>query len=207
MSFLSLGNLDGYVKESHRTSEVGEEANNSATTFNVGDAEFDKQMMGILPFDTSALPASATIVSATLELTRAGKIGNAAIGLGDLVLDLRCPTSPDGPFYGTDWGVDLADLQAFADFSAIATGVPYPTTNFDVVTFDIDPAGFDGIAKALGSATQPHTQARVRFTNPDNGNLAPDYLYFYSGDRFFKPTLKVMYQMPIPPRRVGGGDE
>jgi len=207
MVFNSVGPLDGYVKESHHTSGVGEEANNASTTFNVGDAEFDKQMIGILPFDTSALPTNATIVSATLQLTRAGKIGDATNGLGNLVMDLRCPTSPDDPYYGEQWGVDLADLQAYADFSDAGTGLPYPTTNFSIVTFDIEPSAFDGIAKGVGSSTQPYTQVRVRFERPDNGNYAPDYLLFYAGDRFYKPALTVVYQLPAAPRRVSGGDQ
>ena len=192
----------------------GPGANDRSNTFNVGDAEYDKQMAGILPFDTSAIPADATITGAVLTLTRAGKIGEGddpGSGLGDLVFDLRCPASPDGPYYGLEWGVDLADLEAFADFREVDV-MDLPAANFQQTTGTIVAGAdaLDGIAKGVGSTTNPMTQVRVRFSNDDNGNLSPDYLLFYAGENpveIYRPTLLVTYELPAPDRVSTGGDE
>ncbi|HNN14909.1 MAG TPA: hypothetical protein PKL78_15210, partial [Anaerolineales bacterium] len=56
--------------ESTETSNNGGSLNSNATSFNLGDSAADQQYRAILSFDTSTLPDTAVITSATLSIKK-----------------------------------------------------------------------------------------------------------------------------------------
>jgi hypothetical protein len=177
----SVGTYDGWVLESTETSGVGGTRNSTATTFNLGDDASDKQYVGILHFDTSGLPDTAVITSATLKIRKYLPIGTDPFTiLGDLLVDMR------KPYFGA---VELAiqDFQANAGRIAVAT-FGAPVNNWYSALLNSSGRSYINLTGT--------TQFRLRFTTDDNNNGSADYLRFYSGDHgtvSVWPTLVIEY--------------
>ena len=180
--FVSSG-MDGWVLESSETSNKGGTMSNTDDTIRMGDNYANKQFRSILNFNTSTIPDTAVITSATLRIKRAGLVGTDPFStLGDLVADIRMP------FFGMMAGLEISDFQALANSSAVAT-FGAPASNW--------------YSAALASYSYPYinkngsTQFRLRFTIDDNNNLIGDYMKFYSGNSVsWKPQLVINYFVP-----------
>jgi hypothetical protein len=81
--FVSIAAEDGWVKEESEDADVGSQTNSSGTggrAIRLGDDAQDRQIKGILSFDTSAIPEEAQVESVELRLTRGGVNGENPIG-------------------------------------------------------------------------------------------------------------------------------
>lgn len=180
----SVGTYDGWVLESTETSGVGGTMNSAATTFNLGDDASNRQYVGILHFDTSSLPDTAVVTSATLKIKKYSLTGtNPFTILGNLMVDMRKPS------FGA---VDLAvgDFQAAAGKVAVAV-FGTPVNNWYSAVLNSSGRNYINLTGA--------TQFRLRFTTDDNNNGVADYMKFYSGDHGNAgvwPTLVIEYYVP-----------
>jgi hypothetical protein len=185
-TFTSIGAEDGYILEQTNTSRGG-------TIFSTGSIEIgdnnnnqNSQKKGILSFDTSTLPANATIISAQLRIRRNGLNGNPYGTLGTIVADV----APANGF-SANYALQASDFEAAAANQAIAV---------------FSQAGSNG---AWAEATMlqhglayinrtGRTQFRIYFTVPDNGNGSHDRVHFDAGEAAAanRPQLIITYTVP-----------
>ncbi len=170
----SIGGEDGWTRESGENSNVGNKANATWTgkqALRVGDFNGDKQWKVVLSFDTSAIPAGATIQSATVRMLRGGNTGGDPFqgGFGDLLVDVNT-----GAFSGST-AVEPSDFEASS--TAPAAGIMSAAlNNGDWSEGALNSAGLAAIN------TTGRTQARVYFTLDDDDDGSNDYVGFYPGD-------------------------
>ena len=185
-SFASTGANDGWVLESAENTSVGGSLNSGAATFVLGDDAKNRQYRSILHFDTSFLPDTAVILSATLKIKKAALVGaNPFATFQGLLVDIA-----NLPYSGNS-ALQKADFQAVTGKSAIGT-------------FGNIPAGAWYTAELVSSAfplinrTGP-TELRLHFKLDDNNNLAANYVRFFSGDTVAtadRPVLTISYYVP-----------
>jgi hypothetical protein len=185
VTFTSAGAYDGWVLESGENTGVGGTLNKSASTFNAGDDQKDKQYRSILSFNTSSLPDNAVIISARVEIKRQGLVGTDPFGThGALLLEIR-----NGSFgNGIGLGID--------DFSAAASS-GYIQNQFAGLTFSWYGAPLSNANLALINKYGV-TQFRLFFSKDDNDDLDADYVKFFSGDSTSAnmPKLVISYYLP-----------
>ena len=185
--FTSIANEDGWVRESNETSNVGGNANSGGAgrrPIRAGDATQDRQYKAILSFDTSSIPAGATITAVTLRLTRGRLTGsNPFATFGSGLADVQT-----GGFNGNT-ALEAADFQALATAVGVATLTDAPS----------DGSVSEGVFNAAGLAAineNGTTQVRIYFTLDDNDDGGNDYMGYYSGDHNNSsnhPELEVTY--------------
>jgi hypothetical protein len=183
MIFKSADHLIGWVIESTETSEIGGSSNTGSSTFLLGDNAWNRQILSILSFNTSALPDNAVIVKVTLKIKFLGLVGtNPFLTHGGLKADIQ------SPFFGTTAGLVPSDFEAVAGQLAVGTFNPTPLDNW--------------YASNINSAAYPFvnltslTQIRLRFLAGDNDDLSADYMKFYSGGLTTAPELSITYYLP-----------
>ncbi len=187
--FVSIGVEDGWVLESTAASEVGgskDATGTGALALRVGDSVTNQQYKSILSFDTSAIPANAIILDASLELRRSAS-GNLS-GLGELRADIRTGN------FGNSNSLENGDFEVPATAAQVAT-LNIPTSNGGWAVGVLNQTGLDAINRSGGG----RTQFRVYFATGDNGNNTENYLAFYSGensDAASRPVLRVSYVLP-----------
>ncbi|MCU0857481.1 MAG: DNRLRE domain-containing protein [Pontiellaceae bacterium] len=187
-TFTSVAAHDGYVDESSSTSNVGGSINATNVTgagLRIGDTGAKKQRKSILSFDTSSLPDTATVVSATLKL-KCGLITNTPSVLGLITVDIKNTSTG----FNGSLALESMDFQASASMSGVGT-LDYPTGVGAWAIASLNTNGTSRIAKTS------HTQFRLRFAGGDDGDAADDYLGFYPGDAVTvadRPVLEVRYQ-------------
>ncbi len=184
-SFKSVGVYDGWILESGENTNAGGTLDRTATTFNAGDDQKDRQYRSILSFDTSSLPDKAVIVSAQLKIKRQDVVGTDPFGThGALISETR-----NGSFSSS------AVLQT-ADFSA-PTNPGALRDQFAGLTSSWYAAQLSN-ANLLLINKVGVTQFRVFFSKDDNDDLSPDYMKFFSGNSedVNKPELLITYYMP-----------
>jgi hypothetical protein len=187
-TFTSVAAHDGYVDESSSTSNVGGSINATNVTgagLRIGDTGAKKQRKSILSFDTSSLPDTATIVSATLKL-KCGLITNTPSVLGLITVDIKNTSTG----FNGSLALESMDFQASASMSGVGT-LDYPT---GVGAWSIASLNTNGTSRI---ARTNHTQFRLRFATGDDGDAADDYLGFYPGEAANtadRPVLEVRYQ-------------
>lgn len=188
VTFTSLGAEDGRTWESTETSNVGggtTASDTSTSAVRVGDLTTDRSYRSILSFDTSSIPDTATITSATVQLVRGTISGtNPFTILGTCQVDIR------NGFFGTAATLANADFEAAATATAVAS-LSNPTANGSASTGALNAAGLLAINKT------GKTQLKLYFTVDDNDNNAYDYIGFYGGEAATaanRPTLTVTYQ-------------
>lgn len=187
VTFNSVASQDGRLWESGENGNVGGGGNstdNTTAALRVGDTNVDEQYKSIVSFDTSSIPDTATITSATLRLVRGTSSGtNPFTTHGSCVVDIVT-----GGFGGST-------TFAIADWQAPATSINVsiltsPPSNGSVSTGNLNAAGLAAINKT-GT-----TQLRIGFTLDDNDDLGYDYIGFYAGENATtsnKPQLTVTY--------------
>ncbi len=192
--FYSVAAEDGFVTEWHWSSEVGGTPTATAPTFQVGDSGNRQQVIGILSFDTSSIPANATIDAVYLRLYRAGT-ATFPTNLGNLVIDMKNPyKTPTNWMFGSTRGVASDDFQGYADFREVAT-IPIPPL-VNQYTPDINL----GLTGQLALNKGGTTQMRIRFQIPDDGDAAADVVTFGAAESGatspIRPRLTVVYRTP-----------
>jgi hypothetical protein len=182
--FRSIGAEDGGLGESPAGSGLGGNINATSANMQVGDQPNNAQSRVIASFDTSTIPASATILGATLRLNRVGVLGaNPFNTLGRLLVDVQA-----GGF-GGGAALQTGDFQATATAAACAS-LSNPTVNGTWSTGTLDAAGLAAINRS------GRTQVRLAFEVHDNGNGVADRIMFASGDHAdatLWPALEVTY--------------
>jgi serine protease AprX len=188
VTLISVGAQDGWVLESSETSNVGGSISATATTtsaLRVGDDASNRQYKSVVSFDTSGIPATATITSAKLRLLRGTVSGtNPFTTHGTCWADVQT-----GGFSGSTT-LQTGDFQAAAT-AVQATSLTNAATNGTWSEGSLNAAGLAAINKT-GT-----TQLRVYFALDDNNDLGSDYIGYYSGENATtanRPQLVVTYQ-------------
>jgi len=118
LSVTSAGANDGWILESTETSNAGGSMDATSNVLHIGDGAADRQYRALLSFDTSGLPDTAVIQSATVKIRQTSPVGtNPFTILGPLRIDIRTGS------FGS------ADALELADFSGGATAVKVATFN------------------------------------------------------------------------------
>jgi len=187
VTFNSVASQDGRIWENGETGNVGGGGNstdNTTAALRVGDTDADEQYKSIVSFDTSSIPDTATITSATLRLVRGTSLGtNPFTTHGSCVVDIVT-----GGFGGST-AFAITDWQAAATATSVAT-MSNPTANGSASTGTLNAAGLTAVNKT-GT-----TQLRLTFTLDDNDDLGFDYIGFFAGENTTtsnKPQLTVTY--------------
>lgn len=188
ITYSSQAARDGWVLAANPLNKVGGSLNTKGNV-RVGDDGLNRQYKGILSFDTSGIPAGATIKSAELRLhggasSSAGK--NLFSLLGNLLVDVR-----KGAF-GSN-ALQLSDFQAAPSAKKVGSfGLGLPT----VIGGLWYSAGLNSTGMADINRTGI-TQFRVYFTKPTNLNHLDNYMNFSGGENAsFAPELVVTYSLP-----------
>ncbi|MFZ5896031.1 MAG: alpha/beta hydrolase-fold protein [Myxococcota bacterium] len=184
LEFAGIAADDGWVEELSETSNTGGALDAAAATLLVGDTAVRRQLRSILSFDTSALPDNATIVSATLRLTRVGGSG-AVSSLGGLRADVQ-----RGAFSGNRI-LQATDFQAPA---TAASGIPLVSVPAvgQSTTAALNAAGL--LAINLGPG---RTQVRLNFAVDDDNDGVADNVAFASAShssQSARPVLSVTFR-------------
>lgn len=186
LTFKSLGNYDGWVIEFSEFSSVGGVMNSTATTFNLGDADLDKQYRAILHFNTSKIPDNAIITRVLLKIRKQGLTGTDPFTiLGGLRVDMS------KPFFGNAIDLALSDFQVAAGKTGVSAFRTTPVNNWYTAIINVVGRGY---LNKTGT-----TQFRLYFAKDDNDDLGADYMKFFSGNygtATARPTLVVEYYLP-----------
>ncbi|MFO1434008.1 MAG: DNRLRE domain-containing protein [Candidatus Competibacteraceae bacterium] len=188
MTLTSIGTEDGWVLESSETSNLGgtiKASDSTSVGLMLGDNNKKYQYKSILSFDTSTLPANATILSATLRLQRGTLSGtNPFTTHGSLLADIRT-----GGFNGNN-ALETADFQAAASATGVAI-LSNAASNGAWSEGTLNASGLVAINRA------GRTQFRLYFTLDDDNDSTGDYLGYYAGEygtAASRPQLVVTYR-------------
>jgi len=176
---------DGWLLESSETSNKGGSMNAGATTLRLGDDAANRQYRSLLSFDTSSLPDTAIITSATLTFKYEGISGiNPFSTHGKLSADII-----NGAF-SSDVSLQLVDFNAFAGKSNALLFTNKKLANR--YSQSLIPEDFQYI-NLIGE-----TQFRLRFSKDDNHDFGADFLKIYSGNASVanQPQLIIEYYVP-----------
>ncbi|HET9912172.1 MAG TPA: hypothetical protein VFQ13_09805 [Anaerolineales bacterium] len=184
-TFRSRGPHDGWILESLESSNLGGTLNKTATTFNVGDDQRDRQYRSIISFNTDSLPDNAFLTSVQVRIRRQGLVGiDPFTTHGNLLLEIR------NGLFSNDLDVSLSDFAA-----ASSSNIP---DTFAIQTDGWYSANLNGANLAFVNKYGV-TQFRLRFDLDDNDDLNSDYMKFFSGDATYEadyPQLIVTYVVP-----------
>jgi endoglucanase len=181
----STAAVDGYIRASSSTNTAGGSIYATTTPSRLGDDSSNRQYKGLVSFDTSTLPAGATIASATVKIKQSASTGTPFTSLGTCYLDIK-----RGGFNGNT-SLEAADFTATADATQVAT-MSNPGSNGAWSTGSLNATGLALINRS------GVTQLRVYFltaTDSDGGN---DYISWYTGDDATasnRPVLEVSYSI------------
>ena len=182
-TFYGMGGLyDGWVLESGEFTGIGGSMNAVNTTLVMGDDVANRQYRAIISFDTTLLPPTASIQSATIYLTGAGIFGISPFIWSDLYADVK------RGFFGSTKYVQLTDFQAAPSFAAVGSQPSCAATGSCFIP--LSGRAFPFINR------YGLTQFRLRFAIDDNNNKKPDYYKAFSGDTAVlraRPLLVVKY--------------
>ena len=187
VTFYSVAAQDGRLYEVGETTNVGGGGNstdNTTSALRVGDTNADEQYKSLVSFDTSSIPDTATITSATLRLVR-GTIS----GTSPFTTHGSCTVDISSTGFGGSTTFANSDWQAAATATNVGT-LSTPASNGSASTATLSAAGLAAISKT-GT-----TQLRFTFTLDDNDDLGYDYIGFYAGENATtanKPQLTVTY--------------
>jgi hypothetical protein len=183
-TFKSRGTYDGWILESAETSNTGGLLDKTATTFNAGDDQKDRQYRSILSFNTDTLPDDAIITSAQVKIKKQGLVGTDPFTThGSLLLEIR------NGLFSNDLDLTLNDFAAPAS-SSTPDSFAAPISGW--YTASLSSSNLVYVNK-FG-----RTQFRLRFNLDDNDDLGSDTLKFFSGDASDadQPQLIVTYVRP-----------
>ncbi|HXF95582.1 MAG TPA: DNRLRE domain-containing protein [Gemmatimonadales bacterium] len=178
----STDTLDGWVRDDGNGSSSG-------TQLIVGDlvvSGADRGYRGFYSFDLSAIPAGATITSATLRAYQFNLTGNPYGELGSVIVD------------HVDYGATLGTLEDYGG-GTLAANIGTLSTN---ATFEYKALAVTARVQGDLTAGRPRAQFRLRFSNGDDSNdNSPDFVQFCDAECFVPanvPQLVVKYREPVP---------
>lgn len=179
---------DGDVQELNNQA-VGNQIDNGGNSIGVGDNNDNdnEQFIGIVSFDTSVIPANATILSVQLRLQqRNGLLGNpfGDNGLGFLYADI----GPLNGFSG-NYALQSSDFQALAAANNVIT-LSETSGNNQWSTGTMGAGNF-GLINRNG-----FTQFKIHFQFPDDNDRTNDRFRFDSGNTNSEPELIISYTIP-----------
>jgi hypothetical protein len=183
-SFKSQAARDGFLTESGEFSGLGGSASVLDTYIKVGDTAADRQVKGLLSFNTSSLPDTAVITNVRVEMRYQGKTGTNPYDDTYMTMDIQAP------FFGAGAGLAPNDFQAASDASDVAYCSWIRINGWYACSLV---SGF-GFINPLGT-----TQFRLGFGFDDNDDLAADNVRFFSSNYFkasYRPVLIVEYYVP-----------
>lgn len=186
-TFRSFGKYDGYVREYMDDYWYGNVVNSNASTIYIGDDTAKRLVVGILDFDTSSLPDTATITYATLEVRVTNlnlAYGDPYMNLGDMHGDII------SGYFGTTPALESMDFEWWADSWAGTFSQAYKVGQW--VYFEIDPT-------SLGYVNlQGRTQFKLYFVD-DNEDVLPQGITIASGNNpvfTYRPKLVIYFDTP-----------
>jgi hypothetical protein len=185
VTFNSVGAQDGWILESTETSGVGGTKDATATTFQLGDDELNRQYRAILSFNTASLPDNATIQSAVLKIKQSDSpVGSDPFtALGNLYATIR------KGWFGSSSALQLTDFNATATATRVGAFNKTPVNGWYSATMNA--TGCNNINKTN------LTQFRLFFSKDDNDNMSADFVNFVSGNASSgKPQLIITYTLP-----------
>ncbi len=180
LTLTSLPVEDGYV---YQYSTDGQ-PNSTNPYLEVGSSSLNHGEVGVVSFDTSGIPTGATVVSATLTLTRYD-----AFPFNDDLGPLTADIAPASGFNGS-YTLEQADYGAAAAQVNIGNFNALPTAQNQAITDAVAQSALQYINRG------GHTQFRIHFQKSTNNDYMLDVLHFYSGDSggSYVPTLTIQYQ-------------
>ena len=176
----SIAAEDGYVYQ-YSTDGM---PNSMLQYMEVGSTSLNHGEAGIVSFNTSLIPAGATVVAASLTLYR---YDNTLYyyDLGPLTADIAGATGFSGSYtlQAGDYGAAAA-LTNIGNFDAV------PTAQYQAISDSIS----QGALAALNRSGK--TQFRIHFEKPTNNRNAIDVMRFFTGEQngAYVPTLTIKYQ-------------
>jgi hypothetical protein len=189
VTLTSIASEDGFVTESAQDSGVGGTVSSTSTTMRLGDDSSNRAHRMFLSFDTSSIPDNATIVEATLGITRSGNpTGSIPIGVanspwGDLLVDIATPG------FGAS-GLSSSDFQAPATKEAVSK-IAWPAYSNGMTIYSRLEDADEGLINRTGK-----TQFRIRYQNDDDNDGSADYMPYATGNNSNasqRPTLTIRY--------------
>ncbi len=184
-TFTSLGEFDGWVRESGEMSGRGGIKNTTNATFWLGDDALNNQYRAILHFDTSPLPDDAILVSVILKIKQYTIVGvNPFTTHRNIAVDIR-----SGYFF-TDPTLQVEDFQALASKNRVALIKNLPINKWYSANLDVSAFPFINLSGP--------TQFRLRFVMDDDNDLTDDIIKFFSGNAVAanRPLLIIQYNLP-----------
>jgi poly(hydroxyalkanoate) depolymerase family esterase len=175
----SIAADDGFV---YQYSTDGQ-PNSLLSYMEIGSTSLNHGEVGILSFDTSRIPAGATIQSATITLYR---YDNTVYyyDLGPLTADIASATGFSGSYT-----LQQSDYSAPAALTNIGNFDAVPTAQYQAISDSISTA-------ALGYLNRSgKTQFRIHFEKPTNNRWALDVMRFFTAEQngAYVPTLTIKY--------------
>jgi Chitobiase/beta-hexosaminidase C-terminal domain len=180
LTLTSLPAEDGYVYQYATDGQP----NSTNQYLEVGSSSLNHGEVGVVSFDTSGIPAGATVVSATLTLSRYD-----AFPFNDDLGPLTADIAPASGFNGS-YALQQADYGAAAAQANIGNFNALPTAQYQAITDAVAQSALQYINRG------GHTQFRIHFQKSTNNDYMLDVLHFYSGDAggAYVPTLTIQYQ-------------
>lgn len=171
---------DGYVYQ-YSTDGM---PNSMLQYMEIGSTSLNHGEAGIVSFDTSQIPAGATIVAASLTLYR---YDNTLYyyDLGPLTADIAGATGFSGSY-----SLQAGDYGAAAALTNIGNFDAVPTAQYQAISDSIS----QGALAYLNRSGK--TQFRIHFEKPTNNRYALDVMRFFTGEQAgaYVPTLTIKYQ-------------
>lgn len=189
MVFTSIASEDGHILESAQNSGVGGTVSSTSTTFRLGDDSSNRAYRQFLSFDTSSLPDNASIVEATIGISRVGNpTGSIPIGVpnsvfGDILVDLATPSFGTNALTSSDWESSATKL-AVSKFA-------WPAFNNGMTIFSRLENPDNDLINRAGK-----TQFRIRYENGTDGDGVADYMSYATSNNSnssLRPTLTIKY--------------
>ncbi|MGB8955928.1 MAG: PHB depolymerase family esterase [Tumebacillaceae bacterium] len=176
----SVAAEDGYVYQYTTDGQP----NSMISYMEIGSTSLNHGEAGIVSFDTSQIPAGATVVAASLTMYR---YDNTLYyyDLGPLTADIAGATGFSGSY-----ALQAGDYGAAAALTNIGNFDAVPTAQYQAISDSISQA-------ALGSLNRSgKTQFRIHFEKPTNNRFAIDVMRFFTGEQSgaYVPTLTIKYQ-------------
>ena len=189
-SFQSSGAYDGWILASSAANTTGGTIDSNSTVLQLGDDAKNRQYKTILSFNTSSLPDTAVIQSATLKIHQNGlPIGtNPFTIMGNLWVDIR------KGWFGSSSALESADFSAGASATKVASFGKTPVSGWYSAVIN---TGLGHINKVTTNGGL--TQFRLYFNLKSNNNHIADYMKFLSGNYTTvtsRPQLIITYYVP-----------
>ena len=189
LTLYSNASHDGDVRELNgtNTGDSGQVDNSRNRIFAGDNRDSDnEQYIGIVSFDTSAIPTNATITSVQLRLQQQGLNSDPFGDLGTLYADI-------GPLNGfsSNYALQASDFEALAAANNVIV-LSEPSGNNDWAEGNLGAGNFNFINR------DNFTQFKIHFQIPSDGDTTRDRFRFDSGDaaQADAPQLIITYTVP-----------